>query len=116
MNAVDPRGLQGIVVPAPGPPLFLPPAFIPGTPENQRFTKDTISAVRQLHDLFFGERTAVQSIPAPFEASGISSKESAWEECHTECEQYLGKDRCSQGMPYTNCMKSCMSRKGFQYP
>jgi len=38
------------------------------------------------------------------------------EKCHEECVGKLGQDPCSQGIPYTNCMKECMGRYGFGYP
>ena len=38
------------------------------------------------------------------------------EECFTRCEGLLGGDPCSQGFPFTNCMKDCMSEGGFSYP
>jgi hypothetical protein len=43
-------------------------------------------------------------------------KKDAEEDCHEECAHHLGKDDCSQGFPYTNCMKECMARKGFRFP
>jgi hypothetical protein len=36
--------------------------------------------------------------------------------CHKRCEGHLGKDPCSQGIPYTNCMKECMGGYDFGYP
>jgi len=48
-NYTDPLGLQAVPCPSPVPvPLPLPPVFIPGTPENRKFVKDTKRAIEQI--------------------------------------------------------------------
>lgn len=36
--------------------------------------------------------------------------ESKWyEHCQNHCSYHLGKDDCSQGTPFTNCLDECIS-------
>jgi len=49
---IDPDGRQ-VAVPMPGPsvPIPLPPVFIPGSPENEQFTNNTIDGLKKLYQM-----------------------------------------------------------------
>ena len=53
INHIDPLGLQGSTTfPGTGIPIPIVPVFIPGTPENKQFVKDTEWAIEQIRRFF----------------------------------------------------------------
>ena len=52
MMNIDPDGKQvALPIPGPGIPLPLPPVFIPGSPENEQFTKNTLGGIQKIIQL-----------------------------------------------------------------
>jgi RHS repeat-associated protein len=52
MMKIDPDGRQvALPMPGPGIPLPLPPVFIPGSPENEQFTKNTLGGLQKIIQL-----------------------------------------------------------------
>jgi RHS repeat-associated protein len=52
MMNIDPDGKQvALPIPGPGIPLPLPPVFIPGSPENEQFTKNTLGGLEKLYQM-----------------------------------------------------------------
>jgi RHS repeat-associated protein len=62
-NLTDPEGLQ---VAVPGPlPFPLPPVFIPGTPQNQEFTRQTMGALKAIGNAIFNKPPVESSQSMP---------------------------------------------------
>ena len=136
-NVIDPEGLQAIPVPG-----LLPPP-IPGHPPQTQLTPQQLGQMqRDISELFipwpllllemfnqandrddwhdrvdydnwpFGQEHFYPKPPDPEK----ERRQKLEDDCHEECEQFLGCDRCGQGFDYTNCMKNCMARHNCRYP